>query len=791
MKEELLKKRIGFQIFFRRPLALVCAVFLALSVVGFLCCLAVKCVAAIILALGIMGFALACAANKISKRRFLGIATTFAAGLVALLLSFLYFDCYYENVQKYTDKKCEIVGVVEERLYSGTYFEGYAINLKYINGEKVRYKAIFECEYVSDLQVGYEFSAVVNAEDAGESATNVSDRLSQMADGYAIRFVSESEDEYNILQEDVFTVDIMLSAINRKISSVLTRLIGGEEGKLSAALFMGRKDKLDITTYRDFLRSGVSHILALSGMHMAVIMGFFSAILTKFRVNRFIRSIILILLSFAYLAITGFSTSATRSVIMLTIVYLSYMFASSPDTPTSLFAAVTVIVLLSPRSVADVGLWLSFSAVLGIIIASMGMEAFYNKIDRRRRERSVNSSSPVGPFRRIWRGFLNAIIISVAANIGVVFIVWLCFGETSVFSIPASVVMSPFATIALAGSLGVTLLSLLEVNAAILNIFIIPCRISTRIMLIISEYFSNFDGAVISLKHTYSAIIITSMTVVLVIMIIVKLKHKWTIIIPPTSAIIAFVICASMFNAANEGVSHMTYLRDGTNETILITSGYDGVIVDISRGGVSGVRMALENAAEHGVCELDAFVLTHYHQKHISTVYKICSSEHVGEVWLPMPINETEYGIMMSIISCAKSLDTACVIYDGELNLFNDMTIDISRNYIKRSTHPTIMMKINYPNKDIVYVGKSSMESALVSDIDEFVKCSEGIILGAHGPILKQQYNFSAYGNDLDFILFADDEVISYYRYEEHQNLLQKTLLLRGSEKYEIVFGAK
>lgn len=785
------KKRIGFQIFFRRPLALVCAVFLASSILGFVFCLGVKYALAILFTLGIIVMAAVCSAKKISRRSFVGIAATLAAGILALLLSFLYFDIYYASGYEYIGRECEIVGVVNERLYSASYSEGYSVKLDTIDGEKVNYNVIFDCEYISDLQPGYKFRASAVAEELGYSDTDATDKRFHIADGYILRFVSDDEFDYDILEEDVFTVRGWLAAINRNISLRLSMLIGGDEGTLSAALLMGSSDRLPVTVYRDFSRSGTTHILALSGMHMTVIIGFFGWLMTKLRINRYVRSIMLILLSLLYLSVTGFSLSATRSVIMLTMVYLSFIMSSANDVITSLFLSVSLIIILSPRSVADIGLWLSFSAVFSILICSMAIDALFKKIDRRRREKSVDYKAPIGLFRKVWRGFVNATLISVSANIGVLFTVWLSYGEVSIFGVVATLLMSPISTVLLASSLAVTIIMFMGGGAVLLELSLAICRISSKLMIVIAEYFSDFDNAVISLKSTYAGIIIVSMTVIFLVMVTVKLKHKWTIILPPVAAFVAFVMCTSVYTVANEGMSRITYLREDENETIVLTSGRDGVIVDMSRGGVVGVREALDIASEQGICELSAFVLTHYHQKHISTVYKLCSCEHVGEIWLPRPVDEKEFGIMMGIINCADSLGVKCVVYEEDLVLFNGITASISRDYIKRSTHPTITMEIKSSMGNVAYVGSSVMESELQGSADMAVSNAQAVILGTHGPILKEKYSFTDYNDELELILFADDEVISYYRYDDSKELLSNIILMRGAERYEIAFNNK
>jgi len=131
----------------------------------------------------------------------------------------------------------------------------------------------------------------------------------------------------------------------------------------------------------DFSKAGVAHVLAISGLHVgAVAVVFFFLIkwllkrseylLLRFRVPR-IAAMLTILPVFLYTAIAGFSTSAVRAFIMITLFLLSIALGKDENKINTLAAAALIILIWHPWSLFELSFQLSFSAVLGILLLNM------------------------------------------------------------------------------------------------------------------------------------------------------------------------------------------------------------------------------------------------------------------------------------------------------------------------------------------------------------------------------------------------------------------------------------
>ena len=145
---------------------------------------------------------------------------------------------------------------------------------------------------------------------------------------------------------------------------------GEEAASLFIALFTGERDMLSENLRLDFTRLGINHVLALSGMHLAILSALFDKLLRLLLLGKKPRVLLLGAIVFFYMAMTGFSASVTRAGVMHIITSLTFLLASPRDSFTSLCFAVFLIVLVEPYAIRDIGLWLSALATLGVIEAA-------------------------------------------------------------------------------------------------------------------------------------------------------------------------------------------------------------------------------------------------------------------------------------------------------------------------------------------------------------------------------------------------------------------------------------
>jgi len=159
-----------------------------------------------------------------------------------------------------------------------------------------------------------------------------------------------------------------LNTVRTYSTKVLDRWIGVEDSPLLKALLLGDKSDLDTDTKRIFMNTGAMHMLAVSGMHVGLIVVvleiFFKALFFHRWKNTSSTLMIIILWFYAFL--TGFSASVTRAVVMFTVLILSRFLKRKYQAINSLCIAAFVILVYNPMSVFDIGFQLSFLAMVGI-----------------------------------------------------------------------------------------------------------------------------------------------------------------------------------------------------------------------------------------------------------------------------------------------------------------------------------------------------------------------------------------------------------------------------------------
>lgn len=153
--------------------------------------------------------------------------------------------------------------------------------------------------------------------------------------------------------------------INDKISTKIDKTFNEKTAGIFKAILLGNKSDVDEGTLDDFRNSGLSHVMAVSGLHLTIIvmlLGIFTRYIGRW--GRFIISAIAIT---AFVFITGMPVSVIRAAIMLLVLQLSDALYFENDSLTNLALAVLVVVIPNPNAIYDTSFILSFSATFGIL----------------------------------------------------------------------------------------------------------------------------------------------------------------------------------------------------------------------------------------------------------------------------------------------------------------------------------------------------------------------------------------------------------------------------------------
>ncbi len=256
-----------------------------------------------------------------------------------------------------------------------------------------------------------------------------------------------------IQQDSYFNINRKAEEIRDYIKKLFTKNgLKGNEYKLASSLFLGERKLLDKKIIQDFQKAGTIHILAISGLHIGILLLFlnviFGEIKNKFGKLPFLIITIGFLWGFAF--ITGFSPSVLRAVIMFSFIQVAYQLNRNANIYNTLFAAAFFMILFQPSIIYEVGFQLSFAAVLGII-------SFFPIL-----------SKPILHWRQPWKWIGELFFVSLSAQMGIFPISLYYFHQFPVFFLLANLLVIPLLFLILFMGFSLIILGSIGLNIAFL-----------------------------------------------------------------------------------------------------------------------------------------------------------------------------------------------------------------------------------------------------------------------------------------------------------------------------------
>ncbi len=217
--------------------------------------------------------------------------------------------------------------------------------------------------------------------------------------------------------------------VKDKIKDNLALGLTNENAEIAYSALFGDKDLLPEKQYDVFKLSGVAHLLAVSGLHVGIIVGILTKLFAWRKRRRWYKLgiISVILLLYAYLC--SFSISIVRASLMSIILLLASKLGKEYDSFNAISIAGIVVFLMNPLCIFDVGFLLSFSCVIGITM-------LYKPILR------------VVQKMKMPKAITEGVSISLATTTAIVIIMAYFFKTLNIISILANVILIPIFTIA-------------------------------------------------------------------------------------------------------------------------------------------------------------------------------------------------------------------------------------------------------------------------------------------------------------------------------------------------------
>lgn len=444
----------------------------------------------------------------------------------------------------------------------------------------------------------------------------------------------------------------------RAMGECIGELFSDETAGLALALTTGDKSGLTGSFYTALKRCGLAHVVAVSGMHMSMVV-MLAAMLVRRR-RRKMMAIVSIPLVLVFMALTGFAPSVVRAGVMQILLLLGPALSREGDTVTSLSFALLLLLLQNPYAAMSVGLQLSFLSVAGILtITGWLNEKFFHRFPLKK-----GKTKP----RRLYNSAVRFLVGCVTMSIGAI-----------AFTTPLTVYY--FGTVSLVSPLAnlltlwaVTVLFLLCLPAAALGgVLPVVGKVLAALAEPVSWLFhrivyglSGLTFASVSLE-TGRYILFWLLFVYAVIGACILFRKEKPKPIAPVCCCTITLAAALLFNALSlrSGGLSVTVLDVGQGQSILLTAQGSTALVDCGgSGGDDPGDIAADYVQAMGRSTLDLLVLTHYHSDHACGVPELM--ERLDVVALAVPDVEPDSALRAEILALAEEKGTEVIFIEED-----------------------------------------------------------------------------------------------------------------------------
>ena len=395
---------------------------------------------------------------------------------------------------------------------------------------------------------------------------------------------------------------------------------------LVTALITGEDSGLDGGEYAALRRTGLSHVISVSGLHVSFLAGCLAALLGAWRRRT---AVISIALMFFFAAAVGNTPAVLRAAFMQSMLLLAPLVGREDDRATSLFTILMLLLAANPYAAASVSLQLSFAAVAGIYLFTGPLND---------RLRALLPSEPKGFWPRLGRLAGEFVFASLSTTLGaIVFTTPLTavyFHSVSLIAPLANLLTLWAFSLAFLGGLAVSLAGL--ALPALAGVLAWPVSLAVWFVQKVTAALARLPFASVSTQSVYLRLWLALVYGLLLLYLLWRGEKKRPLV--PIGLGTAALCGALVLNAAAQtgGALTVSVLDVGQGLSVALTSGGRTALVDCGGTGSDDPGdVAADYFQDLGLRRIDLVVLTHYHQDHAGGVPELLNRLDVGLLVLP------------------------------------------------------------------------------------------------------------------------------------------------------------
>lgn len=614
---------------------------------------------------------------------------------------------------------------------------------------------------------------------------------------------------------------VLSNNVNVKIHENVNEMMPEKYASIFTGLILGDTTKIEKEVKENFKIANISHILAISGMHITYIIIGIEMLLKPLLGKRKMRIVTVIILIF-YMFITGFSPSVVRASIMGILMIISKLIYRKNDIWTSISVSLLILLIYNPFLITNVGLQLSYLGTIGIICFNKNVYKFLRNIKIKNKKIKYRINRKIVLLVDKIKEILS---VTLSAQIVILPIILFHFNSLGIYFFISNILVSVIIGPIIIGGFICIMISFFSMQIAkLISIFIV---VGIKMLVVISEISHlPFSQIYIVTPKVWQILIYY-----ILIVILNKIYTSFTLKEPSFTdiriknlvaltkyrlnqnkkkyfkIIISFIVIIFIFNIipkklkiyfVDVGQGDCTFIVTPKNKTILIDGGGS-----LSTEFDVGESTLLPYILDRGYTKIDYIFISHFDQDHVGGIFKILEKLKVGQVFISQQGENSEnYQKFLKIVE-NKDLNVKVLKQGDSLKIENNLFFDIlwpveeqiQENILNNNA---MVMKLRYKDFSMLFTG--DIEKIAEEKILEFYKNSNIL----KSDILKIAHHGSKSSSTQEFlekvnpkfclIGVGENNLFGHPSNEVSERLETKNVQIYRTDKdgeiiFEIVFG--
>lgn len=621
------------------------------------------------------------------------------------------FDEKYQNV----GENLEIVGTIISNPIDKQYKNQYTLKIEEINGNKEYKNTNLQLNVKKEketLNYGDKIIVKGNFEEANTARNEGGFDYKQYLKSkniYGIVTVDKKDIE-TINKNNVGVIDLLANKVRNSMKRKIEQNLPNETNELLSGMLIGEKSNLQKEIQKDFRDSSLSHVLAISGMHVSYVMIGITFVINKLKFSKKMSKIVIILILLFFIILTGKTASVTRACFMSSYIILASLFHKKAHVLGSISISLLIILIINPYFILDIGLQLSYGGTIGIVL-------IYSILKKYKKKKEDKTGRIKKVLYKIKDKIIDTILITISANLVIFPIVLFHYNIMSFTFIISNLLISPIiGIIIILGFLSVFVSYIVSPISKIMFFFL-------QIFLSVLAQIAHFC-AELPLSKVYfptpKIYIIIIYYIFLIYFILVKNKIItgkkidkkvfiiFTIIVIILNLILNFIPKTFTISFIDVGQGDSMLISTPKGKNILVDGGgsRDETTFNI------GKQTLIPYLLNKGITKLDYIIISHFDSDHATGVAQILGKIDVSSIILTRQLEEND--IYRHILSIAKEKKIKLIyVKEGDVLKIGGIKISI--------IHPENKLMINNPmnnNSIVCKVEYNSFSMLLTGDIE-------------------------------------------------------------------------